>query len=339
VTGSAKAGHGKADFNHIYDQPDPRDYFSTLGEFGYEIPQRALPVFQALLTALRSGREAVDAAPLRVLDLCCSYGVNAALMRCDVSMDELFDHYANPAFADLLPAELFRKDEAYYAERCRPDAVRVSGLDVAGNAVAYGCGVGLLDAGWSEDLEASDPSPQLTDHLKGVDLVTTTGGVGYITERIFRPGAGSAARRLGAVGGRLRVADGLLRQNQRDAGAARPRDRAADRGDLPTAPLHLRGRAGCGAATTSAGAGWTRPAWRTPVPTTPTSSSHGRRPTPPGSRWLGCWTASFRSSAAQGPGRPLDVFALGGADRLLNVAVGYCEVCMILPWNCPSRRD
>ncbi len=185
MTGSAKAGHGKADFNHIYDQPDPRDYFSTLGEFGYEIPQRALPVFQALLTALRSGREAVDAAPLRVLDLCCSYGVNAALMRCDVSMDELFDHYANPAFADLLPAELFRKDEAYYAERCRPDAVRVSGLDVAGNAVAYGCGVGLLDAGWSEDLEASDPSPQLTDHLKGVDLVTTTGGVGYITERTF----------------------------------------------------------------------------------------------------------------------------------------------------------
>jgi len=185
VTGSAEAGDGKADFYHIYDRPDPRDYFRTLGEFDYEIPQRALPVFQALLTALRSGPEAAGAAPLRVLDLCCSYGVNAALLRCDVSLDELFDHYASPALADLSPAELSREDEAYYAERCRLDAVRVSGLDVAGDAVAYGCRVGLLDGGWAEDLEAGDPSRQLTDHLDGVDLVTTTGGVGYITERTF----------------------------------------------------------------------------------------------------------------------------------------------------------
>lgn len=185
MTGSTEAGHGKADFNHIYDRPDPRDFFRTLGELDYEIPQHAQPVFQALLTALRSSGGTVGSAPLRVLDLCCSYGVNAALMRCDVRLDELFDHYSSPALADLSAAELARADEAYYAERCRPDAVRVSGLDVAANAVAYGCRVGLLDGGWAEDLEAGDPSRQLTDHLRGVDLVTTSGGVGYITERTF----------------------------------------------------------------------------------------------------------------------------------------------------------
>jgi len=185
VTGSAEAGDGKADFNHIYDRPDPRDYFRTLGELDYEIPQRAQPVFQALLAALRPSGGTVGTAPLRVLDLCCSYGVNAALMRCEVRLDELFDHYSSAALADLSAAELAREDEAYYAGRCRPDAVRVSGLDVACNAIAYGCRVGLLDGGWAEDLEAGDPSRQLTDHLRGVDLVTTTGGVGYITERTF----------------------------------------------------------------------------------------------------------------------------------------------------------
>jgi hypothetical protein len=184
VTGSAKAGDGKADFNHIYDRPDPREYFRTLGELNYEIPQHAQPIFQTLLNALRSGR-AVGAGPLRVLDLCCSYGVNAALMRYDVTLDELFDHYSNPALADLSPAELAREDEAYYAERRRPDLVRVFGLDVAGKAVAYGCRVGLLDGGWAEDLEARGPSQRITDHVKEVDLVTTTGGVGYITELTF----------------------------------------------------------------------------------------------------------------------------------------------------------
>ena len=185
MTGTAEAGDGKADFDHIYNRPDPRDYFRTLGELDYEIPQRAQPVFQSLLTALRSRRQGVGVAPLRVLDLCCSYGVNAALMRCDVSLDELFDHYASPVLADASPAELARVDQAYYAERRRLDAVRVYGLDVARHAVAYGCRVGLLDGGWVEDLEAGEPSRQLTDHLDGVDLVTTTGGVGYITERTF----------------------------------------------------------------------------------------------------------------------------------------------------------
>src|SRR5680860_1467520 len=78
VTGSAEAGDGKADFEHIYNRPDPRDYFRTLGKLDYEIPQRAQPVFQALLTALRSRREGAGAAPLRVLDLCCSYGVESS---------------------------------------------------------------------------------------------------------------------------------------------------------------------------------------------------------------------------------------------------------------------
>jgi hypothetical protein len=63
--------------------------------------------------------------------------------------------------------------------------VWVAGLDVAQNAIDYACRVGLLDRGWAEDLEAADPSPGLADELAQVDLIITTGGVGYITERTF----------------------------------------------------------------------------------------------------------------------------------------------------------
>jgi len=192
VSRSAEAG--KADFSHIYDRPDPRDYFRTLREFDYEIPQRAQPIFRRLLGAIRP--DAV-ATPVRVLDLCCSYGVNAALLRCDVTLDGLFERYANLALSELSPPELAEADADYYAQRLRPDAVDVSGLDMAGNAVAYGRRVGLLGNGWAENLETDDPSPELADHLSGVDLITTTGGVGYITERTF--GRVADARREGSA--------------------------------------------------------------------------------------------------------------------------------------------
>ncbi len=70
VTVSAGVGQGKADFDHIYDCLDPREYFRVLGALDYEIPQRAQPVFEALVRELRSDPARVGGGSLRVLDLC-----------------------------------------------------------------------------------------------------------------------------------------------------------------------------------------------------------------------------------------------------------------------------
>ena len=182
MTGSA-ADPGKADFSHIYDCPDPREYFRTLSSLDYEIPQRAQPVFEAIFAAMRADGDATEEHPLQVLDLCCSYGVNAALLRCDLELDDLFDRYSSPALDDLAPDEVCTADKDYYADRLLPDAVRVCGLDAAANAVAYACRAGLLDNGWAENLEAGPPSSELTRELDQVDVVICTGGIGYITER------------------------------------------------------------------------------------------------------------------------------------------------------------
>ena len=173
---------GKAHFDHIYDQPDPRAYYRTLGALDYEIPQRALPVVQTLVGALPQSERP---GPPHVLDVCCSYGINAALLRYEVTLDDLHRRYADPTLDELSAEELARSDREWLADRRRPGAPRVTGLDAARNAVAYACRADLLDGGWVEDLEAGDPTPALADELADVDLVVVTGGVGYITERSF----------------------------------------------------------------------------------------------------------------------------------------------------------
>src|ERR1039458_2541280 len=88
----ALTGDRKADFTRIYNQPDPRAYFRTLNDLEYQVPQQALPIFEAVLAAaVRGGR------PRTVLDVCCSYGINAALLRCDVDLGEIGARPAGPA--------------------------------------------------------------------------------------------------------------------------------------------------------------------------------------------------------------------------------------------------
>lgn len=172
---------GKARFDDIYDMPDPRAYFTALGPLHYDIPQQARPIFSRLLQRHR----AHFSTGAGVLDVCCSYGINGALMRSDLTMDELYDHYQDPAVAGLSPEDMVRADEEFFTEHRQPGGPRMVGLDAARNAVSYACQAGLLDSGIAEDLESNEPSEQFAEIIDGVELVTTTGGVGYITDRTF----------------------------------------------------------------------------------------------------------------------------------------------------------
>lgn len=169
----------KTDFSSIYHQPDPRAYVRTLHALDYQVPQLALPVFQTVLQAMGHG-------PSRtVLDVCCSYGINAALLRCGVDLGELHARYADPSLAGLSPAALVRADADFYTRRLQVPDRRVVGLDAAQAAVDYALGAGLLDQGWAQDLEVQEPSAALVAGLQDVGLVICTGGVGYIGAATF----------------------------------------------------------------------------------------------------------------------------------------------------------
>ncbi|MGJ9414449.1 hypothetical protein ACHAAC_17245 [Aeromicrobium sp. CF4.19] len=172
----------KADFGAIYDQPDPRAYYTTLAEHDYQIPQHGADVFDRLLQD-RGADESRE--PSTVLDLCCSYGIVPTLLNTDLTMDDVTAHYGAERTAAMSDEELVGTDRDLLRAHRRPDPVRTIGIDIAKNAVEYAVEVGALDAGAVENLEIDDPSPRLAGLLADLDLITTTGGVGYVTERSF----------------------------------------------------------------------------------------------------------------------------------------------------------
>lgn len=177
---------GKADFELIYDLDDPREYFNVLGEFDYCVPQHGQRVFSALIEARRkAGLEGLEDGRTGVVDVCCSYGVNAALLKYETSLEEIYARYRSEELADLSSEELAEADAAFYKEHRRKMAPEVIGVDVARNAVSYGVRSGVLDAGFAENLEEKEPTEALARAVSRADLLTVTGGVGYISERTF----------------------------------------------------------------------------------------------------------------------------------------------------------
>ncbi|MFF4289438.1 hypothetical protein ACFY0R_29640 [Streptomyces sp. NPDC001633] len=213
-------------FDDLYDQPDPRAYFRVLGALDYRTPHHAQGVFRRLLRAAVAAAPKDRAAgrrPATVLDLCCSYGINAALLNHDVTLAELAAHYTSAAAAGLSTAQLIERDRQFYAARRRPDAVPVVGIDIAAPAIGYARAVGLLDAAFAENLETTEPSPALRRALGGLRLITVTGGASFLSARTFRSLlATDAARKDGRdlpwvaafvlrTGSYRPIADGLAR--------------------------------------------------------------------------------------------------------------------------------
>lgn len=177
ASGGAAGGH-KADFNRIYAQPDPREYYRVLSEVDYQIPLRALPVVRAVLAASHKNGQ-----PRTVLDVCCSYGVNSALLFSRGDPGQVVARYTSAATARLSPTELAEADWWHYT-RHREDP-KVLGLDASAPAITYATRAGLLDTGWAENLETAPASAELRAGVRDVGLILCTGGIGYIGPATF----------------------------------------------------------------------------------------------------------------------------------------------------------
>ncbi|WP_067659152.1 class I SAM-dependent methyltransferase [Nocardia harenae] len=165
---------GKASFDHIYDRPDPRAYYRRMAELGYSIPDSAAPFFQQ---QLREYRASARVAVPTVLDIGCSYGVNAALLRFGTSVAELAESYAGTT----------DRDSALALDKGRAEvpnvAARFLGIDASRPALEYAAEAGLLDEVVHADLESADPDSDQREVLARADLVISTGCIGYVTEK------------------------------------------------------------------------------------------------------------------------------------------------------------
>ena len=171
----------KANMDHIYDQADPRSYFRELRKLDYAIPDAAKPIFQKLIANLRLRRN----DHVHILDLGCSYGVNAALLKHDLSMPELYDHWSDEVLAGATPEEVIKSDLRYFSDLDEQADITVMGLDPAESAIAFAEKSGLLDVGLAINLETEALPGAATEDLIEIDLMTSTGCVGYVTEKSF----------------------------------------------------------------------------------------------------------------------------------------------------------
>ena len=170
---------GKVILHDIYDKPTPAPYYSRLSAFDYCIPEQARPHFERAMDARCA---ATDAKAIKVLDVGCSYGVNASLLKYGKSLNELVQHYRAATDQGLDRDALLAADRALYAYPERRD-VTIVGLDASEPAIDYAVGAGILDDGLTADLEAADPDADVAARLGDADLIISTGCYGYISEK------------------------------------------------------------------------------------------------------------------------------------------------------------
>ena len=176
-----ESNKAKADMDYIYDQPDPRAYFRELRKLDYAIPGGAKPIFQKLISHLQRQRNNA----VHVLDLGCSYGVNAALLKHGLSMPELYEHWGKKELVEATPEEVIACDQCFFDNLDEHPDILVTGLDQAESAVAFAEEAGLLDKGLAVNLETESLPEAAIENLAQVDLMISTGCVGYVTEKSF----------------------------------------------------------------------------------------------------------------------------------------------------------
>jgi hypothetical protein len=182
VLSFSELNKAKTNFSELYTSKDPREYFKYLGQLDYIIPHLAQPVFRQLIRS----RRALQDRPVTVLDLGCSYAINGALMKYALGYEQLRQRYTAPPLQALSGEDMLALDRAYYQAWPKHPDVRVIGLDISENAIRYAEGCGILDHGLAIDLESRDPSSTEAELLSGVDLIVSTGCVGYVTHKTFR---------------------------------------------------------------------------------------------------------------------------------------------------------
>jgi hypothetical protein len=146
------------------------------------IPDVAEPIVRQLVSAKAKQSETQPT----VLDIGCSYGINAALHRFPLSFSTLRSRYAKAEMVGVAPAMLAHLDRHFYASWPEIGRARFVGLDVSVPAIDYARKVGLLHAGVAANLEDGPMRAEDAEILRGADILLSTGCVGYVTEITYR---------------------------------------------------------------------------------------------------------------------------------------------------------
>lgn len=165
-------------FDDIYNLEDSRSYYRAMDLAGFRTAHFAVTAFRAVLAELKRQR---GLARVSVVDFASGYGIAAALMRHQLSLDDVLSRYRDPWFDEANADAVIAADRDWFAgARREEEADRYYGIDIADHALAYGKAVGIYDDAFAENLQEDTPSPALADVLAGCDLIVECGSVAHM---------------------------------------------------------------------------------------------------------------------------------------------------------------
>lgn len=165
-------GATKHDFTTSYLHPDPAHFFTTFAEHDYQIPAALARLVTSIAASLATDHH-------HIIDVCSSYGINAALLNYDVNLVDFYDHYRQLD-------RTIDDDQAFYnARRRRDNAWPIVGVDTSQPAINYARNVGLIDAGITTNLEHHPATPADAASLGPATIVCISGGYGYVGPATF----------------------------------------------------------------------------------------------------------------------------------------------------------
>jgi hypothetical protein len=185
-SGSAGLKANQATLGGISARPALTAFFERLSTLDYRVPAYSAALLRAVLSAL-SDQDNV------IVDVCSSYGVNAALINHAVTLSGLYAHYCGDR-RQTAPEQWAAQDAGFFSAVRRPDAVPIFGVDASAAAIKYGVDAGLLVGGTTSDLERERPGPHASVWLSRSTLISACNRVGYIGSRTFITLVGAAAR-------------------------------------------------------------------------------------------------------------------------------------------------
>ena len=163
----------------MYHSLDPRRYCLAMKSLNYVIPQQSKPFFSNLFD---NYRKKFDTQIINVLDLGSSYGINSALLKYDIQLDEFYNRYTSKEAQSLSTQKLLLRDKNEYTN-LSDNKLKITGFDISKTALEYGYKCSLLDDILVANLEENNINEIQTKQISQINCVISSGCFGYITTK------------------------------------------------------------------------------------------------------------------------------------------------------------
>ena len=161
----------KKDFTDIYTKKFPNDYLKEMKRLDYRIPNKTKPLYLSIAKKIHKK----FSRKIKILDIGSSYGINSALMKCDLTMSDLDNFF-------LKKEPSIEQSKEFFEKHSSNEFLEFNQIDISEPALRFSENVKLCKKGICVNLETGDLPRR---ELPSSDMIIATGCIGYIGYRAF----------------------------------------------------------------------------------------------------------------------------------------------------------